>query len=148
MTRQANISKKKIVTAWVWIIGIAVIALAVFAAYSALAVPTGEKALAREITVSQAAELRNQGAFILDVREPDEWAAGHIPGATLIPLGELASRLSELPQDQQIVVVCRSGNRSATGRDILLDAGFQQVTSMGGGMNSWISQGLPSVTGP
>jgi rhodanese-related sulfurtransferase len=148
MTRQANRSTKKNVTAWVWIIGIAVIALAVFAAYSALAVPTGEKALAREITVSQAAELRNQGAFILDVREPDEWAAGHIPGATLIPLGELASRLSELPQDQQIVVVCRSGNRSATGRDILLDAGFQQVTSMGGGMNSWISQGLPSVTGP
>ena len=104
--------------------------------------------MSREITATQAAELRDQGAFILDVREPDEWNAGHIPGATLIPLGELSSRLSELPQDQQIVVVCRSGNRSATGRDILLDAGFQQVTSMGGGMNTWVSLGLPTVTGP
>lgn len=148
MTRQPVRSPKKNFPVWGWIIGIAIVALAIFAAYTALAAPAGEKALAREINATQAAELRDQGAFILDVREPDEWNAGHIPGATLIPLGELSSRLSELPQDQQIVVVCRSGNRSATGRDILLDAGFQQVTSMGGGMNSWVSLGLPTVTGP
>ena len=148
MARQLARSTKKNFPAWGWMIGFAVVALAIFAAYTALAAPAGEKALPREITVAQAAELRDQGAFVLDVREPDEWNAGHIPGAALIPLGELSSRLSELPQDQQIVVVCRSGNRSATGRDILLGAGFQLVTSMGGGMNSWVSLGLPTVTGP
>ncbi len=97
--------------------------------------------LPREISVDTAAELRDDGAFMLDVREQSEWDEFHMPGAQLIPLGELPSRLSELPQDQKIVVVCRSGNRSATGRDILLDAGFTNVTSMAGGMNEWRSAG-------
>lgn len=97
--------------------------------------------LPREISVDTAAELRDDGALMLDVREQSEWDEFHMPGAQLIPLGELPSRLSELPQDQKIVVVCRSGNRSATGRDILLDAGFTNVTSMAGGMNEWRSAG-------
>lgn len=149
MSRQAiKNSKKKNATAWVWVISIIVIAFAVYAGISALSQSGDTSSLPREVSTSKAATLRDQGAFILDVREPDEWAAGHIPDATLIPLGELQSRLAELPTDQQIVVVCRSGNRSATGRDILLDAGFGLVTSMGGGMNEWTSQGLPTVTGP
>lgn len=97
--------------------------------------------LPREISVDTAAELRDDGALMLDVREQSEWDEFHMPGAQLIPLGELPSRLSELPKDQKIVVVCRSGNRSATGRDILLDAGFTNVTSMAGGMNEWRSAG-------
>lgn len=109
---------------------------------------TNNQALAKEISPGQASEMRDGGAFMLDVREPDEWIAGHIPGATLIPLGELSSRLSEVPKDKEVVVVCRSGNRSAEGRDILLNAGFEQVTSMVGGMNQWASAGLPVVTGP
>ena len=99
------------------------------------------------VSVAEAAGLRDDGAFMLDVREPDEWAAGHIPGATLIPLGELAARTSEVPHDQQIVVVCRSGNRSAQGRDILLEAGFPAVTSLTGGMTDWSAAGLPMETG-
>jgi rhodanese-related sulfurtransferase len=82
------------------------------------------------------------------VREPDEWVESHIPGATLIPLGELASRVSEVPQDQEVVVVCRSGNRSAEGRDILLSAGFEHVTSMAGGVNQWKAAGFETVSGP
>jgi rhodanese-related sulfurtransferase len=105
-------------------------------------------ALPREISVSEAAAMRAAGAFILDVREPEEWNESHIPGATLIPLGELASRVSEVPQDQEVVVVCRSGNRSAEGRDILLSAGFEQVTSMAGGINEWKAAGLETVSGP
>lgn len=148
MSRQASRTSRKKSTQWIWIAGLAVAALAIFAAISAMS-PAAEKVgLPREVSVSKATSLRDQGAFILDVREPEEWNAGHIPDATLIPLGELASRIDELPRDQQIVVVCRSGNRSATGRDILLDAGFQEVTSMAGGMNDWTSQGLPTVTGP
>jgi rhodanese-related sulfurtransferase len=84
---------------------------------------------------------------MLDVREPDEWAAGHIPDATLIPLGELSSRVGELERNQRIVVVCRSGNRSAEGRDILLGAGFPAVTSLDGGMTEWAAAGMPMATG-
>ena len=104
-------------------------------------------ALAATVTVAQAAALREGGAFVVDVREPDEWAAGHIPDATLIPLGELASRVGELPRDRSIVVVCRSGNRSAQGRDILLGAAFVAVTSLDGGMTDWAAAGMPIETG-
>jgi rhodanese-related sulfurtransferase len=101
-----------------------------------------------EVSVAQAVKIRDAGAFVLDVREPDEWAQAHIPDATWIPLGDLQNRLSEVPQDQPILVYCRSGNRSQEGRDILLAAGYKNVTSMSGGINDWISQGLPTVSGP
>ncbi len=103
--------------------------------------------LPREISVQEAAAKRDAGAFILDVRQPNEWNQYHIAGATLIPLDELPSRLNELPRDQQIVVVCHSGNRSAKGRDILLNAGFTQVTSMAGGLIQWQAAGYPTVSG-
>lgn len=106
------------------------------------------QALPDEISVAQALDKREAGAYMLDVREPDEWNEFNMPGATLIPLGELASRVDEVPKDREVVVVCRSGNRSATGRDILKEAGFSQVTSMAGGMNEWRSAGYPSVSGP
>ncbi len=121
--------------------------LAIFVVVLAACSPAATTSMALEVDVQEAYTLREQGAFILDVRQPEEWEAGHIPGATLIPLGELDSRLDELPEDEDIVVVCRSGNRSATGRDILLDAGFLDVTSMGGGMNEWANQGYEIVTG-
>jgi len=101
-----------------------------------------------EISVAEAAKLDPEDWFFLDVREPSEWAEVHIPYATLIPLGDLTTRLSEIPKDQNIVVVCRSGNRSAVGRDLLLNSGFTNVTSMAGGMNTWQAQGHPVVTGP
>jgi rhodanese-related sulfurtransferase len=111
--------------------------------------PASTSAQALPLTVSTAAadRMRKDGALVLDVREPSEWTTGHIEGATLIPLGELPARLGELPKDRSIVVVCRSGNRSAQGRDILLQAGFASVTSMDGGMTDWIAAGLPVVTG-
>jgi len=99
------------------------------------------------VTVAEADRLRQDGALVLDVREQSEWVTGHIDGATLIPLAELPARLGELPRDRSILVVCRSGNRSAQGRDILLGAGFGSVTSLAGGMNDWIAAGLPVVTG-
>jgi rhodanese-related sulfurtransferase len=104
-------------------------------------------ALPAEVSVDRASAMRDAGAFMLDVREPDEWAAGHIPGATLIPLGQLEARASEVPTGAEVVVVCRSGNRSATGRDILLAAGHPAVTSMAGGMNDWAAAGYPTETG-
>jgi len=109
---------------------------------------TGSQSLPKEISVGEATAKRDAGAFILDVRQPDEWNTVHIPGSTLIPLDQLASRVNELPRDQEIVVVCRSGNRSAQGRDILLGAGFAQVTSMAGGVTQWQAAGYPTVSGP
>lgn len=96
-----------------------------------------------EITVAEAYEKYQTGAFFLDVREANEWEQGHIPNTTWIPLGELSSRLDEIPRDQEIVVVCRSGNRSQEGRDILLQNGFSAVSSMLGGVREWGNAGYP-----
>lgn len=104
--------------------------------------------LSKEISVDEAYQLFQNDEYILDVRQPEEYEAGHIPGSVLIPLDILESRLSEIPKDNVVVVVCRSGNRSATGRDILLNAGFPNVTSMAGGMNQWIIKGYEIVVGP
>jgi rhodanese-related sulfurtransferase len=118
------------------------------ASVPAPSVPAGAiQALPPEVSVEEALALRESGAFVLDVRQPDEWAAGHIPDATLIPLGDLSARIAEVPTDRQVLVVCRSGNRSAQGRDILLGAGYPSVTSMAGGMNDWTAAGYPTTTG-
>ncbi len=84
--------------------------------------------------MADAAKKRDAGAFILDVRTPEEWNEYHVPGSTLIPLDQLSNRVAEVPKDKEVVVVCRSGNRSATGRDVLLKAGYPQVTSLAGGL--------------
>lgn len=108
----------------------------------------GISSLPPEISVAEAVAKKDAGVFILDVREREEWNQFHVPGSTLIPLGELASRVGELPKNQEIVVVCRSGNRSAKGRDLLLNSGFTQVTSMAGGLTQWKAAGYPIVSGP
>jgi len=96
-----------------------------------------------EISVDEAYAKYQAGTFLLDVRTPEEWADFHVPNTTWIPLDELPDRLKELPTDQEIVVVCRSGNRSQKGRDILRQAGFTQVSSMAGGLNQWRDAGYP-----
>ena len=101
-----------------------------------------------EISVDEAVAKMESGAFILDVRQPEEWNEFHVPDSTLIPLSELTARAAELPKDQEIVIVCRSGNRSAQARDLLLGAGFTQVTSMAGGLTQWKAAGYPTVSGP
>jgi rhodanese-related sulfurtransferase len=103
--------------------------------------------LPASVSVDEAHQMYTEGTFVLDVRTPEEWNEFHAPNTTLIPLDELASRLNELPKDQPILVVCRSGNRSQAGRDILLQAGFN-ATSMVGGLNVWRDSGYPVVSGP
>ena len=90
-----------------------------------------------------AADLVTRGdAVLLDVREHDEWREGHAPGAIHIPLGELAQRFKELPQQRRIVAVCRGGNRSALATESLLGAGLQ-AENLNGGMKAWRKAGLP-----
>jgi len=98
----------------------------------------------REITNTDAAAVYgHDDAVFVDVRERDEWAAGHIPGAVHIPLGELARRKNELSRDQQVIALCRSGRRSLDAVDILTAAGFPDVKSMAGGMIEWSRSGRP-----
>ena len=99
--------------------------------------------LPNEISVSEAFTKYQSGAFVLDVRTVEEWNEFHVPNTTLIPLDQLVSRLNEIPRDKEIVVVCSSGNRSQQGRDILLNAGYTQVTSMQGGLAEWRASGYP-----
>lgn len=83
-------------------------------------------------------------AFLLDVREHDEWQAGHAPTAVHIPMGELGLRQDELPAEQPIVTICRSGNRSAAVVQALTRAGYD-AHNLDGGMHEWVAAGLPIV---
>jgi phage shock protein E len=78
---------------------------------------------------------------ILDVREDSEYNAGHIPGATLVPLGQIPNRLDEIPKDKTVIAVCRSGNRSSQATNFLRQQGFENVHNMTGGMNAWSQAG-------
>ena len=81
------------------------------------------------------------GALALDVREPDEFAAGHVPEATSIPLGQLEARVDELPRDRPIVAYCGHGERSSSGVSILERAGFDQLMNLDGGFGVWEEAG-------
>jgi rhodanese-related sulfurtransferase len=94
-----------------------------------------------EVGAEQANSLVDAGALLLDVREDYEWGAGHVAGAVHIPLGQLAARAHELPGDRQVVVVCRSGARSARATAFLAISGFDAV-NLAGGMQAWAAAGL------
>lgn len=94
-----------------------------------------------ELSTAEVMNAYNNEVRIVDVREPDEWATGHIPGAVHIPLGELAARTGEIARDKPVVVVCRSGRRSLAGAQTLIDAGFSKTSSLAGGMLDWASDG-------
>jgi len=127
---------------------VAIVALVVYLIASASGGSAASTStLAREISVDQAYEMYQSGTFVLDVRTQEEWDEYHAPNTTLIPLDQLQSRLNELPKDQEIVVVCRSGNRSQQARDILVSAGFN-ATSMAGGLKEWYASGYPTEGQP
>ena len=99
-----------------------------------------------EIDIRDFAAARADGALVLDVREPYEYEAGHVPGARLVPLGALASIVGELPNDQTVHVICASGNRSRTAAQFL-ERYHSDVRSVVGGTSQWISAGYPVVVG-
>jgi rhodanese-related sulfurtransferase len=98
-----------------------------------------------EVDASTGDALVAEGALLVDVRTPDEWNAGHAPGALHLPLDQLSARHAELPTDRRIVVICRSGGRSARATEALVGAGYDAV-NLAGGMQAWAALGLGCVT--
>lgn len=99
-----------------------------------------------EIDVVAAAQRLADGALLLDVRQPDEYEAVHAVGAVLIPLAEVAARMTELPDDRTICVICRSGARSLRAAEVLRAGGLDAVNVAGGTM-AWQDADLPVATG-
>jgi DMSO/TMAO reductase YedYZ molybdopterin-dependent catalytic subunit/rhodanese-related sulfurtransferase len=106
---------------------------------------TPEAAAVPEVGARAAAALVDAGALLLDVREPGEWQGGHVAQAWLLPMGQVAQHRSDLPCDRRIVVVCRSGGRSAAVAEALRAWGLDAV-NLSGGMTAWAVAGLPVVT--
>jgi rhodanese-related sulfurtransferase len=100
----------------------------------------------REVPLAAFAAAHSDGAIIVDVREPGEYVGGHVPGATLVPFGQLPSRLHELPKGQPIYLICASGNRSFAMTSVLMRAGYD-AHSVIGGVGAWAGAGHPMVIG-
>ena len=99
-----------------------------------------------ETDVQEAASrVCDEGALLLDVREDEEWRAGHAPGAVHVPLGQLGAHASALDPGRPVLAVCRSGNRSRTAAEQLSAAGLD-VVDVRGGMQAWQRAGLPTIT--
>lgn len=101
----------------------------------------------REVSSNAFASARADGAVTIDVREPGEYLAGHVPGVRLMPMGEVPARMGELPRNSPVYVICQSGNRSQVIADLLVREGFD-ARSVAGGTSAWESLGYPVVRGP
>lgn len=97
-----------------------------------------------EVSPADAAA-RPEGAVLLDVREDDEWQAGHAPGAVHMALGDLGREYGRLPDDAPVLCVCRTGHRSERAAAALRGAGYD-ASNVAGGMKAWLADGLPVVT--
>jgi rhodanese-related sulfurtransferase len=108
------------------------------------------------MTASQPQEVRHldpgdakrrvdSGAMLLDVRNPDEWEAGHAESATWIPMNQLVERQGELPTEREIVVICKTGSRSGKVAEALVAAGYDSA-NVAGGSEAWQAAGFPIVT--
>jgi len=103
-----------------------------------------ECVMPQQVPTVHASELP-EDAVILDVREDDEWVHGHVVGATHIPMGEVPSRLDDIPEGDPVYVACRSGGRSARVAAWLNRNGFDAV-NIAGGMGEWEAVGRPMVS--
>lgn len=102
------------------------------------------QSLPNTLDVQTARALQSREDVVLfDVREPAEYDAGHIAGAKLIPLGQVSSRMAEIPKDKTVILTCRSGNRSGQAADFLRQQGWSNVHNMAGGIVAWQQAGLP-----
>jgi rhodanese-related sulfurtransferase len=102
---------------------------------------------APEVDVDTFADALAAGADVIDVREPDEYVEGHVPGAKLVPLGQLGSRVQELPEGRPLYVVCATGSRSLRAATALQNQAGIEAINVAGGTKGWIASGRDFVTG-
>jgi rhodanese-related sulfurtransferase len=88
----------------------------------------------------------SEDAYLIDVREDDEWRAGHAPSAVHLPMGQLPERLAEVPAEGDVVIVCRSGHRSAEVVRFLIAQGYENVRNLTDGMFGWAAAARPLVS--
>jgi hydroxyacylglutathione hydrolase len=117
-------------------------AVEAWAASSGRAPGTVPQLEARDLAQS----LRHGGVTLVDVRNDNEWTAGHVSGAIHVPLGHLLERLDEVPKTKPVALLCHSGGRSSIGASLLLAHGFDRAINLTGGISAWIEQGLPVAT--
>jgi rhodanese-related sulfurtransferase len=96
------------------------------------------------ISVDEANEMMSNGADVIDVRNPDEYQSGHVPGATLIPVNSVFARREELPKDKDLIFVCAVGQRSALAAEMAAAAGLTRLFNLEGGTDAWIKAGMPA----
>lgn len=123
-----------------WVV--AIVAIAIVALLLFTTRPRAAGALSN-VTVAQLHAASGEGALVLDVREPFEYADGRVAGSVLVPLATVADRAADFPKDQPVYVVCRSGNRSLVAARTLVEAGYTDVRNVEGGMIAWAAAGLP-----
>jgi rhodanese-related sulfurtransferase len=99
-----------------------------------------------EIDVEELARRLAGGAVLIDVRNPDEYEAGHVPGARLLPLHDLPYRVDEVPGGSEILMICRTGNRSMVAAEFLAEQGVTAV-NVAGGTLAWLDSGRTAVGG-
>jgi len=98
----------------------------------------------KQANVDEVASLHQLNSHIfIDVREPEEWEQGVIPGALKISMGEVEDNLEKMDQEKEYIIVCRSGSRSYRIAEIMSEAGFKNIINFGGGMLDWYAQNLP-----
>ncbi|GAA5532484.1 MULTISPECIES: rhodanese-like domain-containing protein [Deinococcus] len=101
----------------------------------------------KDVSPAEGQRMVQEGALLVDVREPNEYQEVHAGGATLLPLSEFEARYAELPKDRELVMICRSGARSARAGQYLLDNGYAKVVNLEGGTLAWKDAGLPTEEG-
>ncbi|NOX61934.1 MAG: rhodanese-like domain-containing protein [Chloroflexi bacterium] len=101
-----------------------------------------------QLSPDEAKKRIDAGAVLIDVREPDEYAQVRIPGSRLIPMSELQQRLNEIPRDREVILYCRSGNRSGQVLRFLARQGYDQVFNLNGGIIDWYRRNLPVDASP
>jgi rhodanese-related sulfurtransferase len=95
------------------------------------------------INVQEAKEMLAKGAAVIDVREPHEYTAGHVPGAPLIPVNTVYARRAELPKDKDVIFVCAVGQRSALASEMAAASGLTRIFNLEGGTEAWANAGEP-----
>jgi rhodanese-related sulfurtransferase len=103
------------------------------------------KAGYKDINVQELQTAAEANRILLDVREPSEYAEGHLAGSTLLPLAQVATQAGQLDKNAPVYVICRSGNRSVTASQTLVKLGFKDVRNVKGGILAWQSAGYPVV---